>query len=350
MKNFDFSVCMKNPSFLRLRSCCFLLVFGLVFCVTSKPALAWNNKGHMVVARIAWDQLDVASREKCLLILFRHPHKKAGLYFSEMDYPISTQPELWTFAIASTWCDWIRPAAAGLPPKSEAITRYHRGTWHYILRPYLWPSEADQLRGLQIESEPENIVTALESNLKILQNSNASMEDRAVALCWVLHLAGDIHQPLHCIAVFSKNFPPPLGDLGGGLVAEKAPGGPLRTPIRLHALWDDGIGSLPRDNRAPQLLEEAVLDILHDSTLRKDSLEELTQHKTITEWTNEGYSLAQSASYLDGKLPLVKLDENTQVDTLADLPSGYEDRLKQICRRRIVLAGYRLAELLKSIP
>ena len=29
----------------------------------------------------------------------------------------------------------------------------------------------------------------------------------AIALCWLLHLYGDLHQPLHCVARFSPEFP-----------------------------------------------------------------------------------------------------------------------------------------------
>jgi hypothetical protein len=36
---------------------------------------------------------------------------------------------------------------------------------------------------------------------------------RAIALCWVLHLVGDIHQPLHAAALFSKDSL--KGDRGG---------------------------------------------------------------------------------------------------------------------------------------
>ena len=38
-------------------------------------------------------------------------------------------------------------------------------------------------------------------------------EEKAIYLTWLMHLVGDIHQPLHCAAVFSEQFP--NGDKGG---------------------------------------------------------------------------------------------------------------------------------------
>ena len=38
-------------------------------------------------------------------------------------------------------------------------------------------------------------------------------EEKAIYLTWLMHLVGDIHQPLHCTAVFREQFP--NGDKGG---------------------------------------------------------------------------------------------------------------------------------------
>lgn len=47
---------------------CFLLLAG------ATPAPAWNEKGHMVSARLAWRQLTETQRAQVVGILKKHPH------------------------------------------------------------------------------------------------------------------------------------------------------------------------------------------------------------------------------------------------------------------------------------
>jgi S1/P1 Nuclease len=61
---------------------------------------------------------------------------------------------------------------------------------------------------------PENILNAYPRNLEIVR-STAPNNERAVALCWVFHLLGDAHQPLHTTKLFTTQFPAPEGDRGG---------------------------------------------------------------------------------------------------------------------------------------
>jgi S1/P1 Nuclease len=46
------------------------------------------------------------------------------------------------------------------------------------------------------EPEPVNILTALAENERIVTGEN-NAERRAIALAWLFHLVGDIHEPLH---------------------------------------------------------------------------------------------------------------------------------------------------------
>ena len=48
-----------------------------------------------------------------------------------------------------------------------------------------------------------------------LKSTTEDVTNRAIALCWYLHLMGDVHQPLHCATWFSPEFPGKNGDSGG---------------------------------------------------------------------------------------------------------------------------------------
>src|SRR5207249_4653495 len=77
------------------------------------------------------------------------------------------------------------------------------------------------------KGEPRHALAALEQITKTLRGADATDPDRAVALCWLLHLVGDLHQPLHGTSLIasSDTYDPPLepphGDKGGNLVAIK---------------------------------------------------------------------------------------------------------------------------------
>src|ERR1700733_8864378 len=61
--------------------------------------------------------------------------------------------------------------------------------------------------------------------------------ERAIALCWVEHLVGDIHQPLHAGEAFTEKHP--TGDLGGNALAVNTPSG----VYNLHSVWDELLGT-----------------------------------------------------------------------------------------------------------
>ena len=101
------------------------LLLLLVFTLFTAPLNAWNGRGHMVIAAIAWDQLDEQSRAAITDLLKQHPafaRKWKGDYQAyEDDLPLGK----FLMMRAATWPDQIRN---GRHPDRA----YHRGEWHYI--------------------------------------------------------------------------------------------------------------------------------------------------------------------------------------------------------------------------
>eukprot|EP00461_Guttulinopsis_vulgaris_P002497 UN02498 len=89
---------------------------------------------------------------------------------------------------------------------------------HFIDYPY-------QISGDYIAPQPESIngIMAMTEAAKVLifdpRNPNASAKARvwskAFSLLLFVHVFGDVHQPLHAVSLFSEEFTPPLGDMGG---------------------------------------------------------------------------------------------------------------------------------------
>jgi hypothetical protein len=91
------------------------------------PASAWNDKGHMVSARIAWNKLSNNQQAKVIDILKKHPHYHEFLAAKKRD---GFSEDEWVFMRAATWADWIR---------SHHTDQYHHGPWHYINYPFVPP-------------------------------------------------------------------------------------------------------------------------------------------------------------------------------------------------------------------
>jgi hypothetical protein len=104
------------------------------------------------------------------------------------------------FMQAARWADDVRNN-----------DKQHRGSWHYIN----WPFKPDgQPASVQIKDfEPVNILTAMPEDESLVRNGSNDPERRAIALAWLFHLVGDIHQPLHTAQLINVDYP--QGDRGG---------------------------------------------------------------------------------------------------------------------------------------
>lgn len=83
--------------------------------------------------------------------------------------------------------------AARWPDDIRGDRAWDHPEWHYINAPLT----RDGVSG----SPPAapNILTALEQASEVLQKPSSTDAEKAVALCWVFHLVGDVHQPLHAV-------------------------------------------------------------------------------------------------------------------------------------------------------
>src|SRR5262249_54421446 len=151
-------------------------------------AYAWNNTGHMVAARIAWQQLTPDQRNKALAILKQHPHYDE---FLAADRPNGFSEDEWVFLRAATWSDWVR---------NHHKQDYHTGTWHYINYHIVAPGSDIDAAAHQPPADEENVVR--KRGVATKQVKNGDRGDQPCYLCWVFHLVGDIHQPRHATAMF----------------------------------------------------------------------------------------------------------------------------------------------------
>lgn len=295
-----------------------VLFFLLIFCV---PVIAWNRAGHMVSGVIAYKELKASNPtalRQIVALLNSHPDfPKWKAQGDEQQLNGETAEMLW-FAMAARWADDVRQ------------TSYDHPTWHYINYPVVPPNLIATISPPQPAAE--NIVKAVETNLETLR-SNAPAREKAVALCWVFHLVGDVHQPLHTTALFNLDYP--RGDRGGNAIYVRVK--PDSGTINLHGLWDDLIQGSERtqavNNRATELWV----------AYNRRKLVELTS-KQFTQWAKESYNVAVKYAYRNGTIK-----GGASKDDGVALPADYIQINKPIAERRVVLAGYRLADMLATV-
>jgi len=118
-------------------------------------------------------------------VLEKHPCYANQWQARLQDFP-GADHGLGLFMQAASWADDIR----------SNDKQQHRALWHYIN----WPFKPDKQPAIVQTREPEpvNILTAMVENQRIVATEN-NAERKAIALAWLFHLIGDIHQPLHTV-------------------------------------------------------------------------------------------------------------------------------------------------------
>lgn len=343
-----------------------LLLGAALLCAQSaRPARAWNATGHMTVAQIAWRNLTPAARAQATELLTHNPSYQSWLRQMPAGYP---DRDLYVFMRAATWPDDIRKSPLDRP------------AWHYVDLPLVQKTAAYNPDASVTTPVVPNAETELANQTYVLGLPHAAPADRAISLCWVEHLTGDLSQPLHCTSLFSPVFP--SGDKGGNSItlahvphlpdvagvaafppsayerhADSAPAnyppvdpanlapieGSPRPPRNLHALWDDLLGG----SRSPADIDK-IAAFLQTPRFARSAFPQIAAHPTLHSWVQEGNALAIKYVYLNGALPLAPPAHGPDAKADATLPDSYIASAQAIAEQQVALAGLRLADTLNA--
>jgi hypothetical protein len=309
-----------------------VIAIGVTSCLAN-DAHAWNKSGHMTSAAIAYDDLmarSPATAEQVVAILRRHPQYDQR-WRSEVEATKLSKDESnrRLFMLAARWPDDVR-----------GDHNFDRPKDHFINLPYKPPDQPNTVKVSQPAAE--HLVAAHAEHIATMRSAAAD-EERAIALCWIFHLTGDVHQPLHSVTLFSTQYNSASGDRGGTRFYIRATGG--SSTLSLHALWDNlVIGSVRFKsvaNRATALRSKPGLG--------REDLQELTKRPfkvgSVMKWAiEESLVLAQQEAYLDGHL---KGSSNKVAGE--PLPANYVGNAKRVAEKQMALAGYRLSDILQSV-
>jgi hypothetical protein len=312
----------------------------LAFAALAFQAQAWNNVGHRTIAELVWRKLSQAERRKASDLLKHHPHYKALL---TNHVPAGVSEAEWAFLNAAIWPDMVRKPKEGQPDKPLSFTQYDLYP-HAIGYPIVWPGYNNLVSVEHFSLGNPNAEQVLSNCLSTLRHTNLSAETRSISLCWVLHLTGDLHQPLHAATIVTPQKP--HGDALGGSYFVIGPDG---RKVNLHVFWDDLAGINPSYETAARVADE----IEHSPELRAENLKEYREHHSIQSWVKESYDYARDFAYARNRVHYAHVDDlnsgRISTEQIPKLKSDYIMEAEQIGRRRIALAAWRLADELKTM-
>lgn len=157
----------------------------------SAPAHAWGPVGHRITGAIADENL-------------------SGLARANVQILLGTED----LAQAATWPDDMKS-------DPDPFWQKTANPWHYIT------SGGDHYHSHDAPAEGD-AVTALTSFTATLRDPKAPLADKRKALRFIVHIIGDLHQPLHAGAG---------DDRGGNAVSVTWFG----KPTNLHSVWDSAM-------------------------------------------------------------------------------------------------------------
>ncbi len=292
--------------------------FGLPFIAAIALALpsvanAWGDKGHAVIALIAEHHLRPAVRQQVLALLATDP---SGLAPTDI-------------AHQATWADRFRDADRDTTRAHYEQTRQ----WHFanieLSSPDLdaacfglapLPLGAPASRG----PARDCVVAKIDQFMAELSHPATAPDERRLALQFLLHFVGDLHQPLHAADDHDA------GGNGKLVRIDREEGTAGEATRKLHALWDsDFVTALGRD---PQQVATKLIARIKPAQAAR------WREGSSRTWAMESFGVARRVAY--GALPA------PGADGVVTLSPQYLRRGREAAALQLSRAGVRLAELL----
>jgi len=286
----------------------------------------------MSVAYVAYKQLKPATRDRVNVLLKLNPKYNdwAATVSQQVPNASADDKDLMIFMIAATWADQIkrdstytkdggqngnRPDGSPDPGKNTGYDDLlmHK-YWHFIDTPFT--TDGTTLPAIPTPNAQERIALFR----GVLASTTAADALKSYDLTWLLHLVGDIHQPLHAATRVSSTDPD--GDAGGNLVKLDC------AKCQLHGFWDDLLG---KQNNVTAVREAA-------RKLPKPNAE-LAAKSDQKDWIAESLQEAQQTVY---SAPIATGDGPFTLTT------QYKKNAGKLAKQRVALAGTRLANLLNT--
>jgi hypothetical protein len=292
------------------------LVGGMAALLLSGSALAWGPLGHHTVGAIADQLLNDKARAAVAVLLV-----------GDLDKDGNPSGRTSLQQVAS-WPDEIRSTPANQPK------------WHFDDAPACRAFD----RARPWCANGECATQKIEELSKTLADPQAATRERNEALKWIVHLVGDVHQPLHATTnVYAAGEQDHFGnptDRGGNDVQVALSGVKTKGAVKLHGAWDSELVEVALGVSAPYPTPTTV------NKLAKEA-QQLPASQLLggaLDWAEESHKLASSTAYHFNGFACFQPDDGNNL-----LPAAYVKAASATVHTRLVLAGARLARLLNEV-
>jgi hypothetical protein len=266
----------------------------------SRPALAWWDDGHQIIAEIASRHLSTSAR-------------------ANIDALLSDIPEYASMPEAACWADRV----AKLDPKLAFAFTSHFVNVESRLSPRDLYAVCLQKSGC--------VAIGIAYSIEILRSTRASKPERAEALRFLIHFVGDAHQPMHAGHAADKGG----NDIGRLRLLEFTPGDER---LNLHAVWDGGLIGLEM-KRKGWTWQRYAAEL--DAGISDDEIARWGRGSAY-DWLEESRLFAQANGYL-------RADGKTAIAVGDSLGEDWVARNLPIAEQRLQQGGIRLALVLEEI-
>jgi len=251
-----------------------VLMFSSFYC------FAWGLTGHRVIAEIAQHHLSSKAERKIKKLL---ENQKLAYY--------------------ANWPDFIKSDTTGVWKETSS--------WHYVnINPQ---KDFQQFKDSLEAQKAPNLYTQIKNLAKKIKDKNTSESDKKNSLIFLVHLMGDLHQPLH-VGRYE--------DLGGNKINLTYFG----QNTNLHSLWDT---KMVEDRKYSYTEFANLLDIKP-----KDEVKTI-QGGALQDWLYDSQKIANSIYF------------HTPKDS--KLSYDYNYRFESTVERQLLYGGLRLAKVLNDV-
>jgi hypothetical protein len=277
----------------------------------------------MVVAQVAYLRLTPAAKARVDALLLTPPGKRPFVFLCAGYYTPETCEKTYDPVQIAVWMDDFRGDSLNDPYAS----------WHYIdFRPIFDGIPERTNAG----AEPENVLSRINWAMNTLRKGTGSNKTDAETLGFLYHLVGDVHQPLHAATRYTAANP--NGDQGGNFFKIQMP--PEAHISNLHAFWDaagGAFGFVSPKRPLDQAGKDRMLALARE-VMKEFPAEAVPEWKNLDphDWVIESNDLARQVVYKnisEGETP----------------SKAYTDAAQKLSRKRLAIAGYRLAGVLNAL-
>ena len=330
-----------------------IMLGAIVASAAATTASAWDHPSHMITAAIAFEEIERMRpelTEQIGLILMKHPDP-SPFRVAATDADTGKERARRMFIEGARW------------PDDAKGTNNDRLTWHTARFPIVAEDASQETKDLVASRGGRPVgdaIAALGLQVSVMANPEAGADERALALSWLLHILGDIHQPLHVTDYYSADYP-----TGNGAGALSYVWDPMQdSAMPLHVLWDSN-----------SLRSTAIEDVDRYAAefvekYPRSSFPQLTIYNGPADfeaWAREAHQIAVDFIY-SSDLEFVKDPDQNQdqaqvvlkmvkymlygispLEEAPEVPADHWAELQEHAHRQVTLAGYRIADVIISV-